>query len=625
MEGVLEAHLAATTEEAIDEGRRDNISRVGREGRGYRRVATPTRDAIIKKLLQLNLAPRTPKAVYRWLEENTSLTRYDKREGGNRAGVTTGFNAERNISLPYIKDYFQRNKLKGGKKPERRKRSPTKDEVLRTVVYDKKILAGSDKIYEWLKANMPNRVKQPNQSFDPRKHISVRYIDDWMSRQEVFQRHRRFVRDKTVQRKVVKRPFALQMDLTDLKRRPGLKGRFSYRYLLVVVDQFSKYAWVEPLRTKDKKAVIKALGKIFTRIRKKWKGKVRSIQSDNGSEFVNKDMTNFLRGKGSQRGRFYKWSSQKSKPVPDKAKQQAQPNSHGDVPQLFSTPYTPDSQGQVERFNRTLKRKLSLLRQATGEPNWMESLQAIVEAYNNTYQNTVKDTPHNVMQRYKEGGEVEPTLERLKASAHKGTQEPNRIAKKLYKKGDLVRIRLGALGRGMEKAADWNWSSEPYEITSVSSSPYGPGYRKTKYKLRGSTFNGKFPGHNQPVRDPVFWYNDQLIPYNDTTGSPGVEFRVINKILAPQIVKKDNKYYVAYEFNWMGYSGSEVRAAYALEEDVPGMIQEFNKKKKVSWKSGTRLLKETGVVKKKGYPSSLRYRWKPTGGGGFTEWQTAEG
>ena len=58
-----------------------------------------------------------------------------------------------------------------------------------------------------------------------------------------------------------------------------------YRYLLTVVDVFSKYAWVEPVRNKTGKAVTDAMAKILKRSEGR---KPINLQTDDGKEFYNK-------------------------------------------------------------------------------------------------------------------------------------------------------------------------------------------------------------------------------------------------------------------------------------------------------------------------------------------------
>jgi transposase InsO family protein len=63
----------------------------------------------------------------------------------------------------------------------------------------------------------------------------------------------------------------------------------NYKYLLFVIDVFSRYLWIQPIKDKTSKSVINAL-KIVLRSRKP-----NSIKSDKGSEFKNKEVRSFLK------------------------------------------------------------------------------------------------------------------------------------------------------------------------------------------------------------------------------------------------------------------------------------------------------------------------------------------
>ena len=54
------------------------------------------------------------------------------------------------------------------------------------------------------------------------------------------------------------------------------------RYLLMVIDAFSKYAWVEPIKTKTGKAVTEAFEKILKRSQGR---QPQNLQTDDGKEF----------------------------------------------------------------------------------------------------------------------------------------------------------------------------------------------------------------------------------------------------------------------------------------------------------------------------------------------------
>ena len=72
-----------------------------------------------------------------------------------------------------------------------------------------------------------------------------------------------------------------QMDLADMQSLK--KYNDGYRYLLVCIDVFSKYAWVIPLKTKTGLALVEAFKGILSLGRKPEK-----ILTDPGTEFFNK-------------------------------------------------------------------------------------------------------------------------------------------------------------------------------------------------------------------------------------------------------------------------------------------------------------------------------------------------
>lgn len=66
------------------------------------------------------------------------------------------------------------------------------------------------------------------------------------------------------------------------------KENKSFKYLLTAIDNFSKYAWVMPLKRKTGKEVAKALNSIF-------KGCIpKKMQVDQGLEFYNKSCKELL-------------------------------------------------------------------------------------------------------------------------------------------------------------------------------------------------------------------------------------------------------------------------------------------------------------------------------------------
>ncbi|GJY42271.1 putative ribonuclease H-like domain-containing protein [Tanacetum coccineum] len=75
------------------------------------------------------------------------------------------------------------------------------------------------------------------------------------------------------------------MDLCGPMRIQSINGK---KYILVIVDDYSRFTWVKFLRSKDKvpEFVIKFLKMIQVRLN----ATVRNIRTDNGTEFVNKTL-----------------------------------------------------------------------------------------------------------------------------------------------------------------------------------------------------------------------------------------------------------------------------------------------------------------------------------------------
>ena len=144
------------------------------------------------------------------------------------------------------------------------------------------------------------------------------------------------------------------MDLVDLQTLA--KYNKGYKYLLTVIDVFSKYAWVEPLKSKSATALVGALERLWTRLGPRQHQKV---QTDSGGEFyntkVNKDQgVNHFSTRG---------------------------DSHGWV---------------VERWNRTLKTKMFRYFKAKNTLNYIDVLHALVKTYNHSFHRSIQEKPVNV-------------------------------------------------------------------------------------------------------------------------------------------------------------------------------------------------------------------------------------
>ncbi|GJX63304.1 retrovirus-related pol polyprotein from transposon TNT 1-94 [Tanacetum coccineum] len=109
----------------------------------------------------------------------------------------------------------------------------------------------------------------------------------------------------------------LHMDLCGPMRVASINGK---RYILVIVDDYSRYTWTLFLRSKDETPEV--LKDFLTMIQRNLQALVISVRTDRGTEFLNKTLNAFFKEEG--------------------------------IEHQTSTPRTPEQNGVVERRNRTL-------------------------------------------------------------------------------------------------------------------------------------------------------------------------------------------------------------------------------------------------------------------------------
>ena len=111
----------------------------------------------------------------------------------------------------------------------------------------------------------------------------------WLLTQDAYTLHKS-VRRRFPRRKIIvagpKQQF--QADLINFSRLQKYNNDF--KFILVVIDVFSKYAYVECLKNKSSKSVIAAFSKILKR-----SGRFSTLQTDLGTEFTNKAFQSWLK------------------------------------------------------------------------------------------------------------------------------------------------------------------------------------------------------------------------------------------------------------------------------------------------------------------------------------------
>ena len=190
-----------------------------------------------------------------------------------------------------------------------------------------------------------------------------------------------------------------------------------YRYILTVIDVFSKFAWAIPLKDKKGVTIEESFKVIF-------KDRIpESVWCDQGSEFYNSNV----------KALFKKHNIE-----------------------LYST-FGDHKSAVIERFNRTLKTNMYKAFTASNETSlkWVDMLPSLIDTYNNKYHRTIKMTPNEASLQKNE----EKVLTII------NTVKQIQPTKAKYKVGDLVRI--SKIKKTFEKGYINNWTREVFKISEV--------------------------------------------------------------------------------------------------------------------------------------------------------------
>ena len=204
------------------------------------------------------------------------------------------------------------------------------------------------------------------------------------------------------------------LDILDLKDY-GPENNRGYRYVLVTIDNFSKFGWTTPL--KNKNALI--IKDSFENILLSSKRKPNLIEADRGKEFYNNIFQDFLNK--------------------NDIKLYSRNSSYGAV--------------FAERFNRTIRDLLKKIVFEHGVANWIDVLTTITKQYNNRIHSSTKLSPKDASLKKNEGFVYKNLLDKRKKVIPK------------FQINDLVRV--ADLKKTFSKSDTTNWSYKLYKITEI--------------------------------------------------------------------------------------------------------------------------------------------------------------
>ena len=229
-------------------------------------------------------------------------------------------------------------------------------------------------------------------------------------------------------------------DLIILNRQEYVKQNDSYKYILTVMDLFTRYAWVRVTKNKDKQTIADAFEDIIKTSRRP----PQRLRTDNGSEFFNNHFKNTLK-----RLKIIRYTTQS---------------------QLKAT--------MIERFNHTLMNKLAVIFTERGNYHYIDDIHNIMDKYNNSYHLSIKMTPIEASKKENEG------LVYYNLYGKRRCERYLQNKKAKFKKND--RVRISRLKRHFQKGYVKRWSDEIYLIYKVNSTLL------FTYKIKEILENGKY-------------------------------------------------------------------------------------------------------------------------------------
>lgn len=193
-----------------------------------------------------------------------------------------------------------------------------------------------------------------------------------------------------------------------------------YKYMLNVIDTFSKFAWSEPLTRKSGPDVARAFQVIIKRAASNGHHAPNLLHTDKGTEFVNRD---FKRVLAANDIKMYHTENEEKSAI-------------------------------VERFNRTLNGRMKIQFEVRGSFRWIDILQGLIRDYNESYHRTIRTRPVDVTE--KNESEICDVYRHMKTPL---------VKRPTLKVGDRVRI-VAKKERFGDKYSR-NWNREIFSVTEV--------------------------------------------------------------------------------------------------------------------------------------------------------------
>ena len=282
------------------------------------------------------------------------------------------------------------------------------NDYLKTIYYDPEHAAGytgAATVYKAVKS-------------EGKYKITLKQIKSWLAAQDAYATfkpaRKRFPRPKVI---VSSKDQMWDCDCLSMKYHKG--DNKGYGYILVCIDVFTRFLYTRPLVALQGVRVKEAYEDIF-----RLNEEPATIRTDHGSEFVNKVTKQFFL---SRNIKHYLTSNEIK-------------TSHG------------------ERVIQTLRMRIARMFRARNNFNWIDHLQEMTDAYNNSNHRAVNSTPSEAMCATDKTELWHWQYKRNDSATRTG---PNMSYE--FQLGD--RVRISYLRDSFHRAYDHSWTKMIYTIT----------------------------------------------------------------------------------------------------------------------------------------------------------------
>jgi transposase InsO family protein len=189
------------------------------------------------------------------------------------------------------------------------------------------------------------------------KNIKLKHVSEFLQSQPSYQLTKPIKKTKIKYSSIIS-PGVRNNYQMDIMYLPDTTSTMGFKYLLTCMDVYSRYAFVQLLKTKTGQEVYDKIRFMF-----QLNGIPKNINVDKGSEFID--------------NKFIKYCDD------------------NDIKVWFSSPNQDNKNAIIERFHRTLRNLILKYKMASNKP-YIKILPQLIENYNTSFHKTVQNYPSKI-------------------------------------------------------------------------------------------------------------------------------------------------------------------------------------------------------------------------------------